>query len=109
MAINGNDADQLAFLEHRHTKQSSRAGQSRKPPAPMLWLNRKVGDMNQLFGRGDSAEGMFRAGPENRLALSELSIGARYAVRCYVSEPAALMEFQCTKLSLANSGRVIQD
>ena len=75
----------------------------------MLWLSRLVGDMNQLFGRGDSAEGVFRAGPENRFALSKLPIGVWYAVRCYVSETAVLMEFQCTKLGLANSGRVIQD
>jgi hypothetical protein len=75
----------------------------------MLWLNRNVGDVNQLFGRSDSAEGMFRAGAENWFALSKLPIEVWYAVRCYVSEPAALMEFQCTKLGLANSGRVIQD
>jgi hypothetical protein len=42
----------------------------------MLWLSRKVRDMNQVFGRGDSAERVFRAGPENRFALSKLLIGA---------------------------------
>lgn len=109
LAKNGNASDQIVFFEHRNSKQSASASKVRETPTRLLWRRRDVGNMNNLLRCSDPAKRMFRAGMQDRFALSKLQVGWWRAMRSDQSEPAIVTDCQRTELGFANLRCVLQD
>src|SRR5262249_25925783 len=85
LAIDGDGADQLALLQHRHQQQrpgAAEVGQlhERCKPFAVSRFRRDVGDLEHLSRSREAAKRDMRGGANDRLALITFGQGGRYAV-----------------------------
>ena len=87
LTIDGDRADQLVLLQHRHGEKCPHAAEldrrnsGRKAFTDVDLVSREVSDMNHLFGRDQAAEDAFRTGTVVRRQLAGFGKGCGRIVR----------------------------
>src|SRR5262249_43190322 len=114
LAVNGDNTDQHAFLEHRDAENSPIAAERGR--GDDKWIAFEVslflGDIGYLrgsFGVGRGPERSIATRTDNRHARAGFGIGQRRVVHGGDSEGVALAQEERSKLGLAEARRVRQD
>ena len=113
LAIDGDHADQLALLEHRHHENGARAGRlgERYRPGLAIEVGRfssEVGDVLHPPGLGNASKGILRTKTENRIAEPQLRPRRRSAVHRGYTKGITFVQQKIAKLGLADARGVLQ-
>ena len=113
LAVHADRADQLAFLEHRHDQEGPATGEldlgdEQGIAFDVCLLLCDVGNVDQLLGRGDTAEAGSWAGADDRFALPPLGPCGRRAGRRDETESVAFAQPQVAEPGTADAHRILQ-
>ena len=113
LAVDGDGADQIVFLEHWHDEISASAGRlhelnQRSLACEVALLASHVSDMLQLLGLDYASEWMKRAGFDNGFALPQFDPCRGCPTHRVHPEHAVLKQHEIAEMGLTDAGRALQ-